>query len=82
MGESGILSAAGRVLCLLCSDAVYCDGSYDEFMLKENVTIQDVSFGLGGEAAPLNDPGLGIEVSGNNLARLSEGFNTITVSRS
>ena len=82
MGESGILSAAGRILCLLCSDAVYCDGSYDEFMLKENVTIQDVSFGLGGEAAPLNDPGLGIEVSGNNLARLSEGFNTITVSRS
>jgi L-alanine-DL-glutamate epimerase-like enolase superfamily enzyme len=81
MGESGLLSAAGRVLCLLCSDAVYCDGSYDEFMLKENVTIQDVSFGLGGEAAPLGDPGIGVEVSGNNLSRLSEGFNTITVSR-
>ncbi len=58
-----------------------CDGSYDEFMLKENVTIQDVSFGLGGEAAPLGDPGMGVEVSGNNLARLSEVFNTITVSR-
>ena len=79
MGESGILSAAGRVLCLLCSDAVYCDGSYDEFMLKENVTIQDVSFGLGGEAAPLDDPGLGIEVSGRNLARLSESPTTVTV---
>ncbi len=81
MGESGILSAAGRVLCLLCSDAVYCDGSYDEFMLKENVTIQDVSFGLGGEAAPLDDPGLGIEVSGRNLARLSESPTTVSVSR-
>ncbi len=81
MGESGILSAAGRVLCLLCSDAVYCDGSYDEFMLKENVTIQNVSFGLGGKAAPLDDPGLGIEVSGRNLARLSESSTTVSVSR-
>jgi len=35
----------------------------------------------GGEADPLNGPGLGIEVSGQNLARLSEGFNTVTVSR-
>ena len=81
LGESGILSAAGRILCLLCSDAVYCDGSYDEFLLKKNVTVEDVSIGPGGEADPLSGPGLGIEVSGNNLAELSEGFNTITVSR-
>jgi (E)-4-hydroxy-3-methylbut-2-enyl-diphosphate synthase len=36
---------------------------------------------LRGEADPLKGPGLGVEVSGNNLAELSEGFNTITVSR-
>jgi len=60
---------------------VYCDGSYDEFLLKKNVTVEDVSTGPGGEADPLNGSGLGVEVSGNNLARLSEGFNTITVSR-
>jgi len=81
LGESGILSAAGRILCLLCSDAVYCDGSYDEFLLEQNVTIEDVSFGSGGEADPLNGPGLGIEVSDRNLARLSEGSTTITVYR-
>jgi len=73
LGESGILSAAGRILCLLCNDAVYYDGSYDEFLLKENVTFENVSFGLGGEAHPLNDPGIGIEVSSQNLARLSIG---------
>ncbi len=81
LGESGILSAAGRILCLLCSDAVCCDGSYDEFLLEKNVTLEDVSMGPGGEADPLDGPGLGIEVSGKNLAGLSEGFNTITVSR-
>jgi len=73
LGESGILSAAGRILCLICNDAVYYDGSYDEFLLKENVTRENVSFGLGGEAGPLNGPGLGIEVSSQNLARLSGG---------
>ncbi len=77
LGESGILSAAGRILCLLCNDAVYYDGSYDEFLLKENITLENVSFGLGGEADPLNGPGLGIEVSSQNLARLSEGSPTV-----
>ena len=81
MGESGILSAAGRILCLLCSDAVYCDGSYDEFLLEKNATVEDVSFGPGGEADLLNGPGLGIEVSGQKLARLSEGSTTVTVLR-
>jgi muconate cycloisomerase len=81
LGESGILSAAGRILCLLCSDAVYCDGSYDEFLLEKNVTVENVSMGPGGEADPLRGPGLGIEVSGKNLAALSKGFKTITVSR-
>jgi muconate cycloisomerase len=80
LGESGILSAAGRILCLLCRDAVYCDGSYDEFLLEKNVTVEDVSMGPGGEAHPLKGPGLGIEVSGKNLTQLSEGFNTLTIS--
>ncbi|MFO7972884.1 MAG: enolase C-terminal domain-like protein [Desulfobacterales bacterium] len=81
LGESGILSAAGRILCLLCNDAVYCDGSYDEFLLEKNVTVEDVSMGPGGEADPLKGSGLGIEVSDKSLAELSEGFNTITIDR-
>lgn len=72
LGESGILSAAGRALCLLCGDAVYYDGSYDEFLLKENITHENVSFGLGGKAGPLTGPGLGVEVNRQNLARLGE----------
>lgn len=77
LGESGILSAAGRILCLLCDDAVYYDGSYDEFLLQENVTFENVSFGPGGEANPLNGPGLGVDVSSQKLVRLSEKFPTV-----
>jgi L-alanine-DL-glutamate epimerase-like enolase superfamily enzyme len=78
LGESGILSAAGRALCLLCRDAAYYDGSYDAFLLKENITTKDVSFGVGGKAGPLEGPGLGVEVNRKALERLSDP-NIITI---
>lgn len=71
LGESGILSAAGRTLCLLCGDATYYDGSYDAFLLKGNTTVEHVSFGPGGVAGPLEGPGLGAEVSARGLKHLS-----------
>lgn len=81
VGESGILSAAGRALCLLCKDALYYDGSYDEFLLKKNITKENVSFGLGGKAGPLPGPGLGVEINMQNLKQLSDPAETITILR-
>jgi len=72
LGESGLLSAAGRALSLLCRDARYHDGSYDDFLLKENTTEKNVGFGPGGAAGPLEGPGLGVRVSREKLARLTE----------
>ena len=80
LGESGILSAAGRALCLLCGDAVYYDGSYDEFMLKENTTFENVSFGPGGKAGPLKNPGLGVKVSPQHLKNICNDSETISLS--
>jgi len=80
LGESGILSAAGRALSLLCKDAVYYDGSYDRFMVKENTTIEDVSFGRGGEAGPLDGPGLGVIINKESLMHLSNGSPSVTIS--
>lgn len=82
LGESGILSAAGRGLCLLCKDAMYYDGSYDRFLLKKNTTTDDVSFGIGGEAGPLNGPGLGVKVSSKALEHLCNKTEILTASRS
>ncbi|MFH2219726.1 MAG: enolase C-terminal domain-like protein [Pseudomonadota bacterium] len=81
LGESGILSAAGRVLCLLCRDAVYYDGSYDEFLLKENTTLENVTFGLRGKAGPLEGPGLGVKVGRQHVKRLCNDSAVLTVSR-
>jgi muconate cycloisomerase len=82
LGESGILSAAGRVLCLLCRDAVYYDGSYDEFMLKENTTLENVSFEPGGKAGPLNRPGLGVEIDSQRLKTITYDSEIISISNS
>ena len=81
LGESGLLSAAGRVLCLLCGDALYYDGSYDEFLLMENTTFEDVSFGRGGEAHPLYGAGLGVNVDFESIRRLSNGMSIMSLSR-
>ena len=80
IGESGILSAAGRALSLLCRDAKYYDGSYDRFLLKENITLESVSFGPGGEAGPLDGPGLGVKITKESLMRLSNGSPRVTIS--
>jgi muconate cycloisomerase len=81
LGESGVLSAAGRGLCLLCKDAMYYDGSYDRFLLRENITADDVSFGIGGEARRLDGPGLGVQVNGEALEHLSDETEIMTVVR-
>ncbi|MBW1841853.1 MAG: hypothetical protein JRI75_08680 [Deltaproteobacteria bacterium] len=81
LGESGILSAAGRVLSLLCRDADYYDGSYDEFLLKENTTIDNVSFGPCGKAGPLEGIGLGVRVDPEQLVLLRNESDMLTVSK-
>jgi len=72
LGEAGLLSAAGRALGLVCSDAVTYDGSYDRFLLAENITEEDVTFGPGGRAGPLEGHGLGVTVKSEKLGFLSD----------
>lgn len=78
LGESGVLSAAGRVLSLLNEDAVYHDGSYDAFILQENITRENVIFGEGGIAGRLKGSGLGVEISHSQLKRLSTSMTRVT----
>lgn len=81
LGESGLLSAAGRTLALLSKDALYVDGSYDKFLLKENITLDHVSFGAGGLAGPLAGAGLGVRVNPHQIERLNRGLARKTLLR-
>jgi muconate cycloisomerase len=61
-GETALLSAAGRHLASRVAGLRYVEGSYDRHILAANVTRQDLTFGYGGWAKPLDGPGLGVDV--------------------
>ena len=71
VGETGILSAAGRVAASLMREPVYVDGSYDEYLLSDNITTKNLTFGHGGRADVVRDEGLGFTIGDEALERLS-----------
>jgi len=75
VGETGILSALGRVAASILPKAVYVDGSYDSYLLSENITSENFSFGFGGVAEIIRGQGLGFIVDETKLRRLSIGKN-------
>ncbi len=71
VGETGISSVTGRIAASLMSDPVYIDGSFDEYILADNITTRPYSFGIGGEAKIIRDRGIGYEVDPEKLNRYS-----------
>jgi L-alanine-DL-glutamate epimerase-like enolase superfamily enzyme len=59
-GETGILSAAGRHFASAVRDIRYLEGSYDHHVLATVPTTPDLTFGYGGRAPALTQPGLGV----------------------
>ena len=70
-GETGLLSAAGRHLAANIDGLRYVEGSYDRHVLAANLTVEDVTFGYGGRARPLDGPGLGVRVDPAELERMT-----------
>jgi L-alanine-DL-glutamate epimerase-like enolase superfamily enzyme len=62
VGETSILSAAGRHFALTMPQLSYVEGSISPFLLVRDVVSQPVFFNGGGMADELPGPGLGIEV--------------------
>ncbi len=73
VGETGILSAIGRVAVSLCPDAVYADGSYDSFILSDNITTQNYTFAAGGLAKIVRGRRMGHEVDEKKLEEYGNG---------
>jgi L-alanine-DL-glutamate epimerase-like enolase superfamily enzyme len=69
VGETGILSAAGRHLAGWLQDLLYVEGSFGTWALQEDITEEDIRFGRGGEALPMEGEGLGIHVCEETLRR-------------
>ena len=70
VGETGILSAAGRQLAS-SKKFLYLEGSYSSYLLKDDIVNEPVEFGPGGVAQPLAGHGLGVSVNEETLQRLA-----------
>lgn len=70
VGETAILSAAGRHFAQSVRDIRYVEGSYDRHLVKEGLGTKDITFAWGGWAPALAGPGLGVEIDAVALERV------------
>lgn len=71
IGETAILSAAGRHFAGSVRDIRYLEGSYDKHLVRENLATADITFGWGGWAPALAGPGLGVTIDPAALERVT-----------
>jgi muconate cycloisomerase len=69
IGETALLSAAGRHFASSVADLRYLEGSYDRHLVREALGTRDLTFRWGGWAPALPGPGLGVTVDGRALER-------------
>jgi muconate cycloisomerase len=68
VGETAILSAAGRQFATRVPDLLHHEGSYGTLLLEEDIGREDLTLGPGGRAPALAGAGLGVEVDEARLA--------------
>lgn len=71
VGETALLSAAGRHFAASVAHLRYLEGSYDRHLVRE-CWASATTFGRGGWAAALPGPGLGVEVDAAALRRVTQ----------
>ncbi len=71
VGETSLLSAAGRHLAGHLPQLESTEGSFGTHLLTEDITADPVIFGHEGRGGPIVGPGLGVEVDNQVLERLA-----------
>lgn len=71
VGETGILSAAGRHFACSVDGMRYLEGSFDRYLVSEALTKDDLTFGRRGIAPSLTGPGLGITIDEAAVERVT-----------
>ena len=71
VGETSILSAAGRHLALALPDARYVEGSAGGLLLNEDLSPAALQFEPGAKGYPITGAGLGVIIELSRIERLS-----------
>jgi len=69
VGETAILSAAGRWFLSMVPDVQFAEGSYGTFLLSDDISFRSSRFGYGGRIARPIGPGLGVDIDLKKLRR-------------
>jgi muconate cycloisomerase len=80
VGETALLSAAGRHFGTRCEDVRFFEGSYGKLLLEEDIGVQDLTVGREGAGAALDGPGIGVDVDEEKLARFVTARETVRAS--
>jgi muconate cycloisomerase len=71
VGETAVLSAAGRHFASTVADLRYVEGSYDRHLVRESLATTNITFRWGGWAPALAGPGLGVTIDPRALERVT-----------
>jgi muconate cycloisomerase len=72
VGESGILTAAGRLVATLAMPGFrHHEGADNLFLLRRDLTVEDLTVRPGGRGDALRGPGLGVRVRRDTLLALA-----------
>lgn len=72
VGETALLSAAGRHLGAYLADIKFIEGSYSTLLLEEDISKERIVFGNKGEAPVFTGHGLGVNIRKDILNKYSE----------
>src|SRR5262249_7588011 len=71
VGETALLSAAGRHFAASVADIRYVEGAYDRHLVREALGTRDLTVRWGGWARALGGPGLGVRLDPQALRRVT-----------
>jgi muconate cycloisomerase len=71
VGETGLLSAAGRHFACSIGGLRFVEGSFDRLLVAEPLIKEDITFRRGGWGARLQGPGLGVTVDLEAIERVT-----------
>jgi L-alanine-DL-glutamate epimerase-like enolase superfamily enzyme len=72
VGETAILSSAGRGFATSVSGIRYLEGSYDRHLVKEALGTRDITFAWGGWAPAFTFSGRGVDIDAAALKRVTK----------
>ncbi len=70
VGETAILSAAGRTFAAHLPALAYAEGSFGTWLLSDDIAFEDLTFGYAGIAPLLKSRGLSVTINEDALERL------------